>query len=366
MKTPTRIGFALEQTLGHVDYGLSLRRALARRRDIDCEWLDVPFALGNFGRIPLAGNNWTLRGSVRAARAIGHVHRVRRLDALFVHTQTIGLFSAGHMRRIPTLMSVDATPINYDELATWYGDRVHQAPVERLKLWAHRMVMRRTRAFTTWSQWAKDSLVQHYGVDPKKITVIHPGTVLSNFPDPAQRTRRSNGPLRVLFVGGDFRRKGGDLLLEVARSLAPRVELHLVTSEKAEVSPGPGIFVYRGLKPHSPELLKRYAETDVFALPTRGDCLAVVLGEAMASSLPIVTTHVGAHAEAVEDGKSGFVIPIDDAEALRDRLDRLAHNPDLVMALGRRARQIGEERFDMDKNANRIADMLVALHKDGT
>jgi glycosyltransferase involved in cell wall biosynthesis len=366
MAKPTRIGFALEQTLGHVAYGLSLRRALARRSDIECEWLDVPYALGRLGQIPLAGRNWTVRGSLRAARAIGRAHGKRRLDALFVHTQTIGLFSAGHMRRIPTLMSVDATPINYDELASWYGDKVHQAPVERLKLWAHRTVMRRTRAFTTWSQWAKDSLVKDYGVDPQKITVIHPGTVLSNFPEPNQKARRSNGPLRILFVGGDFRRKGGDLLLEVAKSLAPKVELHLVTSEKAEVSPGPGVFVYRGLKPHSPELLKCYAETDVFALPTRGDCLAVVLGEAMASCLPIVTTRVGAHAEAVEDGKSGYVIPIDDAEALRDRLDRLAKNPDLVMALGQRGRQIGEERFDMDKNANRIADMLVALHRDRT
>jgi len=366
MERPTRIGFALEQTLGHVAYGLSLRRALERRSDIECEWLDVPFAPGSFGRIPLAGRNWTIRGSVRAARAIARVHRKHRLDALFLHTQTIGLFSAGHMQQIPTLMSVDATPINYDELATWYGDVVHQAPIERLKLWAHRLVMRRTRSFTSWSQWAKDSLVRDYGVAADRITVIHPGTVLSNFPDPSHRSRRSQGPLRVLFVGGDFRRKGGDLLLEAARSLAGKIELHLVTSDKAEVSPEPGVFVYRGLKPHSPELLRRYSEADVFALPTRGDCLAVVLGEAMASSLPIVTTRVGAHAEAVEDGKSGYVIEVDDLAALCDRLARLAQDPDLVYALGRRARQIGEERFDMEKNANRIADMLIALHKGGS
>jgi glycosyltransferase involved in cell wall biosynthesis len=89
--------------------------------------------------------------------------------------------------------------------------------------------------------------------------------------------------------------------------------------------------------------------------------LAVVLGEAMASSLPIVTTRVGAHAEAVREGESGFVIDADDAEALRDRLQRLARDPEQCARMGRSSRRIGEERFDMEKNANRIADLLVEL-----
>lgn len=354
-----RIGFAMEQTLGHVAYGLSLRAALAKRRDVECEWLDVPFKADGIGRVPLIGTNWTVRGSLRAASAIARSHAERRLDALFVHTQTIGLFSGPFMAKIPTLLSVDATPINYDDLAHYYGDKVHPAPIERVKRWAHRAVMQKSRWFTSWSHWAKDSLVRDYGVDAEKITVIHPGTVLGNFPAPDTRTSRNGGPLRVLFVGGDFPRKGGDLLLEVERVLRGKIELHLVTG--ADVPPGPGVFVYRGLKPHSPELLRRYAEADVFVLPTRADCLAVVLGEAMASSLPIITTRVGAHAEAVEDGKSGYVIDVDDVAALKDRLERLAGDSEAALKMGRRAREIGAERFDMEKNANRILDILVAL-----
>jgi glycosyltransferase involved in cell wall biosynthesis len=121
------------------------------------------------------------------------------------------------------------------------------------------------------------------------------------------------------------------------------------------------VFVYRGVKPHSPELLRLYADSDVFVLPTRADCLAVVLGEAMASSLPIITTRVGAHAEAVLEGESGFVLAVDDAEGLRDRIERLARDPDLATRMGKKSRQIGEERFDMEKNANRMADLLVRM-----
>lgn len=355
-----KIGFVLEQSLGHVAYGMSLKRALADRRDFEPVWLEVPFEPGDFGKLPWVGRNWTLRGSYRAWAALRRACAERPFDALFVNTQTIGLFSGGFMKRIPTLLSLDATPRNYDELAPWYGDRVHPTPVERAKLWAHRSVMRHVSWFTTWSEWAKRSLEQDYGVDGQRVTVLPPGTMLSNYPAPGTKGPRREGPLRLLFVGGDFKRKGGDLLVDVVRRhLRGAVELHLVTA--AELPAEAGVFVHRGLKPHSPELLRLYREADVFVLPTRGDCLAVVLGEAMASELPIITTRVGAHAEAVEDGKSGFLLDKDDADGLRDRIQRLVNEPELLRSMARRSREIGEERFDMHKNANRIADLLVRL-----
>jgi glycosyltransferase involved in cell wall biosynthesis len=169
-----------------------------------------------------------------------------------------------------------------------------------------------------------------------------------------------DGPLKLLFVGGDYKRKGGDLLRDVVETkLDGACELHMVTADALPNSER--VFVYNGVKPHSPELLRLYQECDVFVLPTRGDCLAVVLGEAMASSLPIITTHVGAHAEAVEDGKSGFVIEMDDAEALTDRLRRLAADRRLVASMGARSREVGESRFDLAKGAATIAQILREL-----
>lgn len=355
-----KIGFVLEQSLGHVAYGMSLKHALSERTDFEPVWLDVPYEPGEFGKIPVIGRNWTVRGSFRARQALQQACAEHRFDALFVNTQTIGLFLGSFMKQIPTLLSLDATPKNYDELSPWYGDRVHPEPVEQAKLWAHRAVMRHVSWFTTWSEWARQSLVRDYGVDGDRVTILPPGTTLPNYPPAGSKTFRREGPLRLLFVGGDFKRKGGDLLLDVFRNhLRGVVELHLVTG--AEVALEEGIHVYRGLKPHSDELLRLYREADVFVLPTRGDCLAVVLGEAMASELPIITTRVGAHAEAVDDGASGFLLDKDDAEGLRDRITRLAKDPELLQRMSKRSRQIGEERFDMAKNANRIADILVRL-----
>ncbi|MBF6599358.1 MAG: glycosyltransferase family 4 protein [Dehalococcoidia bacterium] len=320
----------------------------------------MPFAPEGLGRLPLVRRNWTLRGSLQAASRIRAELRRGAIDAMFLHTQTISVFAGGLMNRIPTLLSLDATPANLDTLGGAYAHDVNPAVVERLKRAAHRRVVARARQFTTWSQWAKDSLVTDYGADAKRVTVIHPGTNIDAFAARAGAPRPPGRPLQLLFVGGDFVRKGGDLLLDVyRRSLRETCELHIVTA--TDVPSGEGVHVYHGLKPHAPELIARYADADVFVLPTRGDCLAVVMGEAMAASLPIVTTTVGAHREAVEDGGSGYLIGVDDADALASRLRALAADRALAARLGRRSRAIGEERFDIARGAAQIADMLVAL-----
>lgn len=365
MAVRPRIGFVLEQALGHVAYGMSLRHEIATRDDIECEWLEVFFDREGFGRVPLLGRSSALRANVRARNLIARTHRRRPLDALFVHTSMIGLLAIDYVSRIPTMLSLDATPLNYDQLAKWYRHKVQGNLVERAKLLAHRALLGRAQRVTAWSRWARDSLVRDYGVAADAVTVIHPGTTLSNFPAPRNPTERRPGPMRILFVGGDFERKGGDLLLDVfRRHLRSSCELHLVT--EADAANGEGVWVYRGLKPHSPKLLSLYADADVFALPTRADCFGVVLAEAMASSLPIVATRIGAIPEAIKEGESGFVIEPDDADALRERLLRLANSPELLLRMGRRSRQIGEEEFDMKKNADRLIELLLQLRNKDT
>jgi glycosyltransferase involved in cell wall biosynthesis len=84
----------------------------------------------------------------------------------------------------------------------------------------------------------------------------------------------------------------------------------------------------------------------------------MVLGEAMAASLPVVTTCVGAHREAVEDGRTGFVVPPGDAVALGDALEFLVDNPGTRVQMGEAGRQAAEERFDARANARRIVALL--------
>jgi glycosyltransferase involved in cell wall biosynthesis len=277
------------------------------------------------------------------------------IHALFVHTLTVSLLASGAYERIPTIFSTDATPIILDSIAAAYGHKRQPEPVERIKLWLTRRVLQKARAYVSWSEWGKDSLVRDYGVDGSKVEVITPGTDLELFG--WQKPAASSGKVRILFVGGDFERKGGDLLLHVLRErLNGKAELHLVTG--ADVPCQDDVFVYRGLTANSPPLLELFRTADIFALPTRADCLAMVLGEAMASSLPIVTTSVGAHVEAVQDGKTGFVVAPGDALALGDALVNLVENPSMRRQMGEAGRQLAEERFNARANAKRILELM--------
>ena len=353
-------GFVMEQTLGHVTHTQNLRRLLADEPGLDVRWLEVPFRPGEaLYRLPPVSLNWSLRGSLYARRNLA-LPPWRNVDALFVHTMTIALLATPAYRQIPTVISIDATPRNIDSLGAAYSHHENPGPVESLKRLLIRRALRQAKAYVSWSEWAKDSLVKDYGVPADKILVAPPGTNLGLFRRPDYRRP---GLPRLLFVGGDFLRKGGDLLLDTFRArLRGKAELHLVTHHP--VDPEEGVFVYTGVGPNSPELLNLFHDADVFTLPTRADCLAVVLGEAMAASLPIVTTRVGAHAEAVIDGETGFVIAPDDSDALATALETLVENEALRERMGERARIRAETRFDAHRNALEIVDMMrsVAVH----
>ena len=123
----------------------------------------------------------------------------------------------------------------------------------------------------TWCGWAKESLVRDYGIPAERVTVIPPGVDLERWHCP--RRPRSNRA-RLLFVGGDFRRKGGELLLKAYRDhLAEACELDIVTRDPVEPGALERVRVHYGLQPNSPELLSLYERADIFVFPTLGDCL---------------------------------------------------------------------------------------------
>jgi glycosyltransferase involved in cell wall biosynthesis len=359
-KPAPRVGFVTEQALGHVTYARNLQSVWDTDGVLSPVWLPIPYSGGPLDRVPGIGRNWTLRGSTRAQLALRHAGGAAVFDALFFHTQTVALFSSLQARRLPVVVSLDATPLNFDAVGQPYGHMVRpNSTAERAKRAIYRRIFQDAAALTTWSQWAKDSLRDDYDVDPDRVTVIHPGINLDLFAFGASSTlKRGSGPVRILFVGGDFVRKGGNLLLKSMTSgLAGVCELDIVTS--AAVPPTPGVRVHRDLGPNDPQLLALFRTADIFALPTYADCLAVVLGEAMASGLPIITTAVGAHAEVVRDGHNGIIVPPGDVNALGTALSRLAADPSLRNQMGHVGRLLAEERFDARVNAQRVARVVL-------
>ncbi len=351
------IGFVLEQALGHVTHAKNLQANISNDPDVRPHWALIPFEThGLAARIPLYKSNWTVRAGLRARRSLRRLTRHTTLDALFFHTQVPAVLAADWLQRYPGIVSLDATPLQYDQLGPYYQHDPGPPWLERIKWQLNRRCFQLARHLVTWSQWAKDGLIEGYGVPADKITVIPPGVNVHEWQRPAPRTRHE-GPVKILFVGANLERKGGLLLIEAFRALRPLgVELHLVT--KDHVPAEPGVFVYHGMQPNSAPLKALYHQADIFALPTFGDCLPMVLSEAAAAGLPAVTTRVAAIPEIVRDGETGLLIPAGDLNALTEALRRLITRPDERLRFGARATIHVSRMYDARHNAGRLLDLI--------
>ena len=353
-----KLAFVLEQTLGHVSHSRNIERALADATDIQATVIKLPYPPRRWaGGLP-ALQNWSLRASWAARQALLARLREDRLDAIFIHTQVPSLLSRSIMRAVPTVISLDATPLNIDYLGAAYRHQRGPRAVEMFKRQVNRRALGSARALVCWCAWAAESLQRDYGVDAAKVCVVHPGVDLELFrPDD---TRDENRTLRLLFVGGDFARKGGHELLQAVRSLNGRVELDIV-SPTAPAIDAPNLRVHVALKPQSEGLLDLYRNADVFVLPTQGDCFPQVIAEAMASGLPIVATDVGGIPEMVTHGVNGFLVPTGAPGALASALRRLVDDKALRERLGQQSLARARVGHDAMRNNRTIFGLMAGL-----
>jgi glycosyltransferase involved in cell wall biosynthesis len=235
---------------------------------------------------------------------------------------------------------------------------------ERVKFWLFRDMMRAGTVLQAWSRWAKQSAIDDYGIPAAKIIVNPPGVDLDFWKPVARSATAGDGsPMRVLFIGGDFQRKGGPLLLEWYKGQDPaRCELHIVTREA--VDGGAGVHVYHDVQPNSQQLLQLCQNSDVFVLPSLGECFGIATVEAMATGLPVIITDVGAAADIVEPGRNGFAIPSGDSRALEQACAVLMDG-DRRRQMACQARQMAEERFNLRTNARRTFGLLEQMAAKG-
>lgn len=359
-----RAAFVMEQTLGHITHAQNLRAAAARQTDVDVTWIPIPFELGGVERfVPGYRDNWSVRASYRARARLAQEHARRPFDVLFFHTQVTALFSVGLMRHVPTVISLDATPKNFDTVGVAYGHRPAGGGwLDARKYQINRDVFGAARALVSWSQWAAASLSADYGVPRERIVVTAPGASADYFAIGERRISADPAaPVRLLFVGGDFVRKGGFLLLEAVRAAHTRrpFELHVVTRDAVPATSG--VVVHHGVGPNSRELFELFAGADIFVLPSMGECLSVALMEAAAAGLPIISTDVGALSEAAIDDHSAIVVRPGESGSLRLAIERLVDDDSLRTRLGRDAFELARSKFDADKNNRSIVELVTAV-----
>ncbi len=178
--------------------------------------------------------------------------------------------------------------------------------------------------------------------------------------------------LNVLFVGHYGRGKGTPELLQAVAQLAAagvRVRATIVGPPQRQ-GDAERVRELRATLPALPvtftgalagePLWQAYEDADLFVLPSHAEGLPVVLHEAGAFGLPVVTTPVGAIPELIRDGANGLLVPPGNVTALAAAIGRLAREPALAARLGGQLRHdVGA--FHPDRVCARIADHARAL-----
>jgi glycosyltransferase involved in cell wall biosynthesis len=319
--------------------------------------------MGPASRLPVL-RSWSFEASVAARTALKRRLADGRPDAVFIHTQVAALLAVRMMGSVPTVISMDATPMNFDSLAESYDHRRQIPPLESAKRQVNRRAFLASRAIVTWSQWAADSVVNDYHIPEDRVHIIRPGVDLRRFRPAGPRPEgwRPEGPTRILFVGGDFARKGGGDLLEAMEQIDGSAELDIVTSSPpAALPPGLQVRVHVGLGHDSQELFDLYRKADIFALPSRGECYGLVFSEALASGLPVVACDVGAVREMVVDGHNGLLVPPRAPAQLAEALRTLIARPDLRRSMAEQGLALARREHDADRNAGAIFDLMRKL-----
>lgn len=359
---PMRAHFVNENLGGHATMHRHLRQALGAHPDVDPSFFDVPAPrlLHRLLRAEVPGlarldlDLAPLRDQL--ARAVVVARHLRGLggdvDVLHIYTHNAALLSTASLRRVPSVVSLDATNReNAYRLPNRDPTRFTRASL-RPAAALERRVYRSARAIVTHSNWAADSVLT-YGIDPSAIEVIPFGIPVGPLPE----QRRDGGTPRILFVGATMARKGGWRLLELwRRHLADRSRLVLVTLEP--VPPEPGLVVRNDVRPGDGQLDELLGTVDIFAMPGEIDAFGYALLEAMVAGLPVVAPRQAAVPEIVEDGESGLLVPTGDDRAFCAALSTLVTDAAVRRDMGRAGRQRVQDRFDAARTTAALVEVL--------
>ncbi|WP_280152733.1 glycosyltransferase family 4 protein [Piscinibacter sp. XHJ-5] len=343
---------------------VNLRKYAERDPDVEFTWVPVSHWAPRETRLAkLIPQPIHLRAAV-LRQAWPGLAALSRMDAVMVHLFEAELLALlrGFVRSRPVIVSsTDEAPIGDEASYPLYPrDMLKSRARMRMRLAIDRWRARHVDLLMPFSQWAADIFLAECPVDADKVRPMHVGLDLDQW-TPGEPRTEENGRFRILFVGGDFERKGGHLLIDVfQRHLAERAELHLVSNQAPAEVPA-HVHVHRNLKPNDPTLIDLYRTCDVFAVPTTADLVPWAYLEAMAMRCPAIGTAVGAIPELIPDGRAGFVIPRNDGQALRAALESLIDDPALRQRMAHEGRQHVEMHYNAAVNVPRILRMMKGL-----
>jgi len=326
-------------------------------------------ATAKLGEPVLRSRLWQLFYLAEAMALVQHC-RARGIRHIHVHFANNG----ADIARLAVILGnhIDGRDAGWRWSFTMHGSNEFEA-VDRFDLGAK---VRSASGVVCVSDFTRSQLMrlvdfEHWG----KLTKVHMTVDEDVYQPPRDRRRDRDGPFRILMVGRLVPEKAPLILIQAVDQLVRsgvRVDLRFVGSGMLEDRlmmevRDRGLDQYvtwlGSLGQH--QIPAWYQWADVFCLPSFQEGLPVVLMEAMATELPVVTTRIAAIGELVEDGISGEVVSAGRSDLIAEALARLAGDPQRRLEQGRRGREMVLREFTTDRAATEMCHFFERLTARG-
>lgn len=223
------------------------------------------------------------------------------------------------------------------------------------------------------SEWASSTAQVFYHADPSKIRVIPFGANLTGQRTAADieclvREKEHFSPLKLLFIGMDWKRKGGQKALQVAQILnriGRKTELHIVGCTPAEKMP-PFVRVHGFISKKSIEGRKYidqlFASSHFFILPSEAEAFGIVFAEASSFGLPSLATNVGGISSAINENANGKLFPsASPAEEYVNYILNVVQSKDRYLDLAHSSFREYQIRLNWDSSAAVLRESILDL-----
>jgi glycosyltransferase involved in cell wall biosynthesis len=322
------------------------------------------------------------RRPIRYLRTLGHAVRLAspglrgRLWGFFYFAEAMSVWQAAERRQVRHLHAQFADAATDVALLVtefggsgWSWSMAVHGPVEFYDVPGNRLSakLRRTRFAIAISHFGRSQLmtiaeqdgwdrihVVRCGIDPKAFSPNH--------------ARNTAGGPHLLCVGRLVQLKGQSLLIEAMAELVDRgVDARLtLVGDGPQRSKLEQLARRRNLEKRvrfagavgQDAIREIYHSADIFCLPSMAEGLPVVLMEAMAVELPVVSTRIMGIPEIVEHGRTGLLVTPGRLDELTDALERLIADPGLRARLGRAGRDAVLAEFDVDSSASQLREIF--------
>lgn len=307
---------------------------------------------------PLRFSKVNLRPEVFGWRSAAALKRIRGKVALSKAEVILeeGFFFSPHGASLPYAVYTDATGAmvdrHYYSQVPWIGSDL----MKRKWMRQEKELYSNAIAVFTYSEFCKKSVCNDYGIPTSRVEVVYPGL---NFAPHALTREKAERPLRVIFVGYDFKRKGGDVLLKAWSEVlthVPEAELLIVGPAYDRISP-PGV-IFLGQVDSREQISALYLSADIFCMPSIFEPYGHVFLEAMAHGLPCIGTECCAMPEIIRPRYNGLLAAPGDAASLAACITLLLKDDSLRERLRQGALSTAASWNSWKHVANRIVNRL--------